>query len=112
MKDLKVGDELYEIHNYYGSVSILKVVITGETKTRWKVGNNIVLLKDDLSVYGNRYGSRSYQIELTESQKQHLINQGKVQKARSIYKKLELYMRDNIGFTDEFIEVAEKMLKD
>lgn len=112
-KDLKVGDFLYEVRSYFGSLGINKVQITGETKTRWKLGKGYTqLYKKDLAEYGNKYGNCTYQIELTDGQKQGLENQKKDTKAKILHNKLGKYIRDNIGLPLNVEKCLEELLKD
>ena len=110
MDNLKVGSKLFKV-NYSGGygqkTNIVEVEITGETKTRWKVGEYTQLLKEDLSVYGNGYNRNAFMIEAPA----RLIEQNKaIDKANDFKRLLEAFTaetRREIDFTDKMTKIYE-----
>ena len=103
IESVEIGTELFIInHGLRGTQNIRKVVVIGETKTRWKIGRIVegsepvtlsrVLNKKDLEVYGDKYSRELY---LTSIPQRYFDEQDRINEANDFHKWNEILQADN-----------------
>ena len=103
IESVEIGTELYVInHRLRGTQNIRKVVVIGETKTRWKIGRFIeggepallstVLNKKDLDVYGDKYCRDLY---CTSIPQRYFDEQDRINETDEFHKWNDIFQADN-----------------
>lgn len=110
IEELKVGDYLYRVYSTWtGDFMSKKLKIVGETKVTWRLEDNVKVYKANLDKYGERYSRDTYQIELTDWQKEKMKTIKTRRKAESSLDKLSKYLKEKGDMPKEILLLIDKL---